>query len=109
MSLNRRILLAERPEGAVSERTFRLEAAALPALAEGELLVKNLCLSIDPTIRGWIERDPVRWIRGDPRRGSITPGSALIPRRDALFCVKAAPRRVQQIGPDRREACTRSP
>jgi NADPH-dependent curcumin reductase CurA len=57
MSLNRRILLAERPEGAVSERTFRLEAAALPALAEGELLVKNLCLSIDPTIRGWIERD----------------------------------------------------
>src|SRR5688572_25364457 len=57
MSLNRRILLAERPEGAVSERTFRLESSALPPLADGELLVKTLCLSIDPTIRGWIARD----------------------------------------------------
>jgi len=57
MSLNRRILLAERPEGAVSERSFRLESAELPALGAGEYLVKTLCLSIDPTIRGWIERD----------------------------------------------------
>ncbi len=57
MSLNRRILLAERPEGAVSERSFRLESAELPALGQDEFLVKTLCLSIDPTIRGWIERD----------------------------------------------------
>jgi NADPH-dependent curcumin reductase len=57
MTLNRRILLAARPEGAVSDRTFQQESAELPALADGELLVKTLCLSIDPTIRGWIERD----------------------------------------------------
>jgi NADPH-dependent curcumin reductase len=57
MPENRRIVLAQRPEGEVDERTFRHETQTLPALADGELLVKTLCLSIDPTIRGWIARD----------------------------------------------------
>jgi NADPH-dependent curcumin reductase CurA len=57
MALNRRILLAQRPEGAISERTFRNDSVQTPNLGDGEFLVKTLCLSIDPTIRGWIERD----------------------------------------------------
>ena len=51
---NRRVLLASRPAGWVSEANFRIEDAPLPAPAEGEVLVKNLWLSLDPYMRGRI-------------------------------------------------------
>ena len=51
---NRRVLLASRPSGWVSEANFRIEDAPLPAPAEGEVLVKNLWLSLDPYMRGRI-------------------------------------------------------
>jgi NADPH-dependent curcumin reductase len=49
---NRRVLLASRPRGWVSEADFRLEEAPVPQPAEGEVLVKNLWLSLDPYMRG---------------------------------------------------------
>ena len=49
---NRRIVLASRPKGWVSEENFRLENAPLPRPAAGEVLVKNLWLSLDPYMRG---------------------------------------------------------
>jgi NADPH-dependent curcumin reductase CurA len=49
---NRRVLLASRPSGWVSESNFRVEEAPLPQPAEGEVLVKNLWLSLDPYMRG---------------------------------------------------------
>src|SRR5687767_2576862 len=49
---NQRWVLASRPTGAVTEDNFRLETAPLPAPAEGEVLVKNLWLSLDPYMRG---------------------------------------------------------
>ena len=52
MQKNRRVLLASRPTGWVSEGNFRVEEAPLPAPAEGEVLVKNLWLSLDPYMRG---------------------------------------------------------
>ena len=52
MTQNRRVVLASRPAGWVSEDNFRLEAAPVPAPAEGEVLVKNLWLSLDPYMRG---------------------------------------------------------
>lgn len=54
---NRQLLLKSRPRGAVSDDDFERATATVPALGAGEILVKNLYLSIDPTIRGWIERD----------------------------------------------------
>ena len=51
---NRRVLLASRPTGWVSEANFRIEDAPLPAPADGEVLVKNLWLSLDPYMRGRI-------------------------------------------------------
>ncbi len=51
---NQRVVLASRPEGWVSEPNFRLEAAPMPRPGEGELLVKNLWLSSDPSMRGRI-------------------------------------------------------
>ncbi len=49
---NRRVVLASRPAGAVSEDNFRIESAPLPNCADGEVLVRNLWLSLDPYMRG---------------------------------------------------------
>ena len=51
---NQRIVLASRPEGWVTPQNFRLEKAPLPRAADGEVLVKNLWLSLDPYMRGRI-------------------------------------------------------
>lgn len=49
---NRRIVLAARPEGAPKPTDFRLETQDVPALQEGELLLRTLFLSLDPYMRG---------------------------------------------------------
>src|SRR5438477_4527263 len=49
---NQRVVLASRPVGPVNEANFRVEAAPLPQPAEGEVLVRNLWLSLDPYMRG---------------------------------------------------------
>jgi NADPH-dependent curcumin reductase CurA len=54
---NRQIVLVRRPSGPVGAECFETRSAMAPALAEGQALVKVLYLSIDPTIRGWVERD----------------------------------------------------
>ncbi|HET7363959.1 MAG TPA: NADP-dependent oxidoreductase [Burkholderiales bacterium] len=51
---NKRWVLASRPVGPVSEANFRLEQAPVPRPAEGEVLVRNLWLSLDPYMRGRI-------------------------------------------------------
>ena len=48
----RRIVLASRPEGAVTPANFRLETQALPQPGDGEVLVRNHYLSLDPYMRG---------------------------------------------------------
>jgi NADPH-dependent curcumin reductase CurA len=50
--MNKRIVLASYPEGWVTESNFRVESAPLPKPAEGEVLVKNHWLSLDPYMRG---------------------------------------------------------
>jgi len=49
---NKRVVLASRPVGAVSEANFRMEEAPVPRPADGEVLVRNLWLSLDPYMRG---------------------------------------------------------
>ena len=49
---NQRIVLASHPEGWVSEQNFELQKAPIPKPADGEVLVKNLWLSLDPYMRG---------------------------------------------------------
>lgn len=50
--MTQRIVLAARPQGAVADEHFRLEEAALPDLADGEVLVEVTALSLDPYMRG---------------------------------------------------------
>lgn len=56
-SKNRQWQLARRPSGAVSREDFRWVEAPVPEPAEGEVLVRNLYLSCDPTQRGWMAAD----------------------------------------------------
>ncbi len=55
---NRRLVLAKRPSGLVDGSTTRLETEQVPALKDGEALVKVRYLSIDPTIRTWMDDVP---------------------------------------------------
>jgi len=47
-----RIVLASRPEGPVTPDNFRLETVPVPELADGQVLVRNHYLSLDPYMRG---------------------------------------------------------
>jgi len=49
---NQQILLARRPSGAVEEGNFRLVETDVPEPGEGQFLVRNLYLSLDPYMRG---------------------------------------------------------
>jgi len=55
---NRRVVLAERPSGMVDDRTTRLEETDLPTPGEGEALARVRYISIDPTIRTWMDDAP---------------------------------------------------
>ncbi len=49
---NKQVLLARRPHGWVQESDFKIVETDLPQLKDGEVLVKNLYLSLDPYMRG---------------------------------------------------------
>jgi len=49
---NKRVVLASRPSGWVTEDNFRIETSPIPEPKDGEVLVKNLWLSLDPYMRG---------------------------------------------------------
>lgn len=55
MNTNRQWLLAKRPHGMVGEQNFEYTETAIPSPGDGEVLVRNLYLSFDPTQRGWME------------------------------------------------------
>lgn len=48
---NLQVLLASRPQGSVREENFRIVETDLPRPADGEVLVRNLYLSLDPYMR----------------------------------------------------------
>ncbi len=51
MSNYQRIVLASRPQGVVSVDNFRLESVPLPDITDGQVLVRNHYLSLDPYMR----------------------------------------------------------
>jgi NADPH-dependent curcumin reductase len=51
-TINHQILLASRPEGEPTVDNFRLVETPVPALADGQVLVRNHFLSLDPYMRG---------------------------------------------------------
>jgi NADPH-dependent curcumin reductase CurA len=55
---NRQWVLKSRPEGMVSESCFEWREAPLPEVPDGGVLVRNLYLSFDPAMRGWMMDRP---------------------------------------------------
>lgn len=54
MKQNTRVLLSSRPQGMADESNFKMDTQEIPALKEGQFLVANEYISIDPAIRGWM-------------------------------------------------------
>jgi NADPH-dependent curcumin reductase CurA len=52
--MNRQWCLATRPVGAIAESNFEWKQQPLPPLEQGQILVRNIYLSLDPTNRGWL-------------------------------------------------------
>jgi len=58
IGINRRIVLASRPEGAPVKENFRLEHTAKPSPKSGEVLLRTIYLSLDPYMRGRMSDRP---------------------------------------------------
>ncbi len=54
IATNRQVILKSRPTGVAQVENFTIVATTKPTLAEGEILVRNQFLSVEPAMRGWI-------------------------------------------------------
>ena len=52
--MNKRILLAKRPEGLPDASTWQFEERPIPVIDEGKALIQVEYISLDPAMRGWI-------------------------------------------------------
>jgi NADPH-dependent curcumin reductase CurA len=57
-SVNRRIVLARRPQGAPVPADFRLESGPVPSPGPGQVLLRTRYLSLDPYMRGRMNEGP---------------------------------------------------
>lgn len=53
-TVNRQVLLKARPDGIPQAEHFELAEAPVPAPGEGQILVRNVYLSVEPAMRGWV-------------------------------------------------------
>ncbi|CAM5257053.1 NADP-dependent oxidoreductase [Streptomyces aurantiogriseus] len=74
------VCLVRRPDGEPVPADFAVEERPLPPLGEGQLLVRNLYMSVDPSMRGRLESTEKHYTH------NFTPGSPLDGR--ALGVVK---------------------
>ncbi len=51
---NKQWILNSRPKGPIDEETFLARVSEVPRIADGQILCRNLFLSLDPAMRGWI-------------------------------------------------------
>ena len=72
---NRRWVLASRPQDMAAESNFERRDEPRPAVAEGQVLVRTLYLSVDPAMRGWMTEDP-DYVAPIPL-GSVMPSGGL--------------------------------
>ena len=83
---NRMLVLVERPTGVVSDSCFELREGPVPEPGPGEVLVRTLWLSCDPTQRGWLidsRSQPARVALGDVM-GAYAVGQVVRSEHDRL-------------------------
>ena len=54
--MNKQIILKNRPVGNPDDNTWSLEKSNIPEPADGEVLVKTHYISLDPAMRGWMNK-----------------------------------------------------
>lgn len=52
--INRQVRLKSRPIGIPEAEHFEIVEAPVPEIQEGQILVRNIYLSVDPAMRGWV-------------------------------------------------------
>src|SRR5437867_10214937 len=52
--VNRQVRLKSRPAGIPQAENFELVSEPVPALQPGQILVRNIYLSVEPAMRGWV-------------------------------------------------------
>lgn len=52
--MNKQILFKKRPNGSANSETWALETNEIPTLQEGEMLIEQHYISLDPAMRGWM-------------------------------------------------------
>ena len=52
--MNKQLIFKKRPIGNVEADTFELQNNPIPELKEGEILIQNHYISLDPAMRGWM-------------------------------------------------------
>src|SRR5580700_3141125 len=57
MKINKQWRLVARPIGLFKESDFEWREEPVPSLADGDVLVRNLYLSLDPTNKVWASQD----------------------------------------------------
>jgi NADPH-dependent curcumin reductase CurA len=72
---NLQVLLASRPSGWVSESNFRIAETPIPAIGNGQVLVKSVFLSLDPYMRG--RMNDVRSYAAKVEIGQVMTGEAV--------------------------------
>ena len=88
MSTYQRIVLASRPAGAVVPDNFRLETVPVPELSEGQVLIQNHFLSLDPYMRGRMS-DAKSYAAPQPLNETMIGGTAgvVVASRNPRFAV----------------------
>jgi len=84
--MNRQVLLVRRPQGTVTEDDFRIVDAPVAVPGDGEVLVKNEWLSLDPYMRG--RMNDVKSYVPSVQLGEVMVGQTtgeVVESRDARF------------------------
>ena len=53
-NINRQVLLKTRPSGIPGAEHFEIAQSPVPEPADGQILVRNIYLSVEPAMRGWV-------------------------------------------------------
>ncbi len=61
--VNTKIVLTERPKGAVQDSNFKVKEEKIPSINEGHFLVAIEAISLDPAMRGWMN-EGTTYIKG---------------------------------------------
>lgn len=56
--INRQLVLRERPHAEVQDSHFELREGEVPTISDGQVLLRTLYFSFDPTQRGWLNDVP---------------------------------------------------